>query len=221
MTLDKRDITEIIAKRHCTETTVLDWTGFHKIKLIDKNAVLHDIWHAFCGEFDEQRKFLEEEVADMRRQIEAEKGQSDADLVASAPGYVFEELRVLFKEHEKELKGQLPDFSGGKSSMLERIQLVLEQDYDEQFRKVDQMEQDSLQHMNKLRRRLERMAKDLQLSEKEVDRLRESLMAAYDGVPSVYKAVQGLSVDEEDYQHKRDLLHLLFEENIKIRENVT
>jgi hypothetical protein len=184
--------------------------------------VLRDIWDAFCGEFDEQRQFLEEEVANMRQEIQAEKEKSGANLAVSDPGCFFEELRALFKELEKELEGQITHLPGGKSSVLEKIQVVLEQDFDEQFQVVGRMEQDSLEHMNKLRRRLERMAKDLQLSEKEVARLRESLMAAYDGgVPSAYKAVQGLSINEEHYQKKCDLLHLLFEQNIDIRKDIT
>jgi len=222
MVLHKRDITEIFTRRHCTKTTILTWKGLRKIKLIDKKAVLRDIWSAFCQEFDEQRTFLKEEVANMRQEIEAEKGKSDADLVVSAPGYVFEELRILFKELEKELEGQLPHLSGGKSSMLERIHSVLEQGFDEQFRKVDQMEKGSLERMERLSRRLERMAKDLELSEEEVGRLRGQLAMAYEGgFASVYKLVQGLSNDDSNVETKRDLLSKLFESNKEIRKQLT
>ena len=106
--------------------------------------------------------------------------------------------------------------------MLERIQLVLEQDYDEQFRKVDQMEKGSLEQMDRLSRRLERMAKDLQLSEEEVNLLRGQLAAAYEGgIASVYKSVQGLSNDDPNVESKRDLLSKLFESNLEIRKQLT
>jgi hypothetical protein len=221
MVLNRNDISAMFARRQKKKTTLtLTWKGLRKVKLLDKSAVLHDIWRAFCREFDEQHQFLEEEVANMRQQIEAKKEKSDADLVVSAPGYVFEELRVLFKELEKELDGQLTHLSGGKSSILERIHLVLEQDYDGQLQIVDQTEKTSLEHMERLSRRLERMATDLQLSEEEVARLRGELTVAYDcGVASVYKSVQGLSNDETNVESKRDMLSKLFEANLEIRNH--
>lgn len=218
MALNINDITNIFSRRHCREITVLTWKGFRKIKLINKNPMLRDMWDAFCKELKEQRQFLETEVASMRRQIEAEKGKSDADLVLSAPGYVFEELRVLFKE----LDSQLNDLTESKPSAMERIRSVLEQNYDEQFRIVEQMEKGSLEQMQRLNRRLDRMTKDLQLSEGEVTRLRRELMAAYDGgVASTYKTVQGLPVEAPNYFEKRAMLSKLYESNLEIRANLS
>ena len=65
------------------------------------------------------------------------------------------------------------------------------------------------------------MAKDLQLSEEEVTHLREALAAAYDGgVASVYESVQGLSIDDANFQKKRALLKILFEHNLEIRRSL-
>jgi len=154
----------------------------------------------------------------MRQHIEAEQEKKAAELIDSAPGYVFEELRVLFRELEKELEGQLTNLPGGKSSVLERIWSVLGQNFDGQLREVDRMEKDSTEHMEELRRRLVRMAKDLQLSQEEVADLREALTAAYDGgVASIYKSVQGLSINDTNVEKKRDLLKKIFEQNLEIR----
>jgi len=184
--------------------------------------MLRNIWNAFCKEFDEQRLFLEAEVSNMREKIQTEKEKGGFSLAGSTPVYLLEELRTLFKELEEELEGHLTHLSNGKTSVLDRIQLVLNRDSNEQFQIVDRMEQDSLERMNKLRRKLERMGKDLHLSETEVTRLRESLAAVYDGgAPSAYKAIQGLSVDEENFSKESDLLHRLFEQNLDIRKNVT
>jgi len=222
MVLKKDEITDILSKRHCRTKRILTWKGFRTIKLVNKHAVLRDIWNALSKEVNEQRQFLEAEVSNMRQQIEAEKEKSEADLIVSAPGYFVEEMRVLFKELEKELEGQLTNLPGGKSSMLERIWSILGQDFDGQLQVVDRMEKDSLEHMEKLRRRLVRMAKDLQLSEEEVTHLREALATAYDGgVASVYESVQGLSIDDANFQKKRDLLKTLFEHNLEIRRSLT
>ena len=218
MVLQKNEITDIFSNRHCRKKTILTWRGFRTIKLLDKQAVLRDIWNALRREVNEQRAFLEAEVLNMRQQIEAEKEKSGADLVASTPGYFIEELRVLCKELEKELEGQLADLPDGMSRVLERIRLVLGRDFDEQLQVVDRMEKESLEHMEKLRRRLVRMAKDLQLSEEEVARLREALTTTAGGeLASVYNSVQGLSTDEANFQKKTDLLKRLFEQNLDIR----
>ena len=220
MVLKKNEITDIFSNRHCRKKTILTWRGFRTIKLLDKHAVLSDIWNAISREVNEQREFLEAEVLHMRQQIEVEKEKSEADLVASAPGYFVAELRVLCKELEKELGGQRAVLSDGMSSVLERIRLVLGQDFDEQFQVVDRMEKDSLEHMEKLRRRLVRMAKDLQLSEEEVARLRDALTITADGeLASVFNSVQGLSSDEDNFQIKADLLRVLFERNLDIRRS--
>ena len=220
MVLQKNEITDIFSNRHCRKKTILTWRGFRTIKLLDKQAVLRDIWNALRREVNEQRAFLEAEVLNMRQQIEAEKEKSGADLVASTPGYFIEELRVLCKELEKELEGQLADLPDGMSRVLERIRLVLGRDFDEQLQVVDRMEKESLEHMEKLRRRVVRMAKDLQLSEEEVARLREALTTTPDGgLASVYNSVQGLSTDEVNFQKKTDLLKRLFEQNLDIRKS--
>ncbi|MCH8215550.1 MAG: hypothetical protein IH892_02130 [Planctomycetes bacterium] len=220
MALQKNEITDIFSNRHCREKTILTWRGFRTIKLLDKPAVLRDIWNAISREINEQRAFLEAEVLNMRQQIEVEKEKSGADLVASAPRYFIEELRVLCKELEKEVDGQLAVLPDGMSSVLERIRVVLGQNFDEQLQVVDRMEKGSLEHMEKLRRRLVRMAKDLQLSEEEVARLREALTTTPDGgLASVYNSVQGLSTDEVNFQKKTDLLKRLFEQNLDIRKS--
>ena len=126
----------------------------------------------------------------------------------------------LCKELEKEVDGQLAVLPDGMSSVLERIRVVLGQNFDEQLQVVDRMEKGSLEHMEKLRRRLVRMAKDLQLSEEEVARLREALMTTVDGgLASVYHSVQGLSTDEDNFQARSDLLRLLFEQNVDLRKS--
>lgn len=221
MTLKKHEITAIFSKRHCRKKTILTWKGFRTIKLLDKHAVLRDIWDAIRSEVNEQREFLETEVYSMRQQIEAEKQKSEAGRVSSAPAYVIEELRGLCKELEKELEGQLADLPDGMSSVLDRIRLVLGQDFGEQLQGVDRMEKGSLEHMEKLERRLVRMAKDLQLSEEEVTRLREALTTTYDGgFASIYSCVQGLSTDEIDFQTKTELLKILFEQNLDLRKSL-
>lgn len=218
MVLKRDEITDIFSRRHCEVKRFLTWKGWRYVKIINKHAVLRDIWDVLSRELNEQRQFLEEEVSNMRQQIEAERENRAADLITSAPGYVFEELRVLFRELEKELESQLATLSGGKSGVLEKIWSVLGQNFDGQLQVVDRMEKDSLEHMEELKRRLVRMAKDLQLSQEEVADLREALAAAYDdGVASIYKCVQGLSTNDTNVQKKRDLLRTLFEQNLEIR----
>lgn len=220
MVLYRSDISDIFTRSQKTRT-ILTWRGFRKIKTIDKHAVLHDICMAFGREINEQRFFLEEEVAQMRQKIEAEKEKSDADLVSSAPGYVFEELRVLFRELKKELETQSIQSEEGLSNVLEKIHKVLDQDYDGQLRIVDEGEKGSLEQMERLRRRLDRMAKDLQLSEEEAARLRGELAAAYDGgVASIYKTVQGLADNDTHVASKREMLSKLFESNVEIRKQL-
>jgi len=222
MVLYQSEIRDIVSRHTHREKRILTWRGWRKIKLLDKAAALHDIYKAFGREFEEQRRLLDDELANVRQEIEAVKEQSDSDLVTSAPGYVFEELRVLFKELERELEGQRIQLSGAKFPVVEKIHAILKQDHEEQFQIVDQAEKGSKENMERFRRRLERMAKDLRLSEAEVSRLRGELETAYDGgVASVYKTVQGLSGSETNAQSKRELLSKLFESNLEIRKNLT
>lgn len=211
------EIIAIFSRRHLKTKRYLTWKGWRYVKIIDKPAVLRE-WNVLSRELNEQRQYLEAEVSNMRQHIEAEQEKKAAELIDSAPGYVFEELRVLFRELEKELEGQLTNLPGSKSSVLERIWSVLGQNFDGQLREVDRMEKDSTEHMEELRRRLVRMAKDLQLSQEEVADLREALAAAYDGgVASIYKSVQGLSINDTNVEKKRDLLKKIFEQNLEIR----
>jgi hypothetical protein len=218
MVLKIEEIVAIFSRRQLKTKRVLTWKGWRHVKIIDKPAVLHDIWNVLSRELNEQRQYLEAEVSNMRQHIEAEQEKKAAELIDSAPGYVFEELRVLFRELEKELEGQLTNLPGGKSSVLERIWSVLGQNFDGQLREVDRMEKDSTEQMEELRRRLVRMAKDLHLSQEEVADLREALAAAYDGgVASIYKSVQGLLINDTNVEKKRELLKKIFEQNLDIR----
>lgn len=222
MALYQSEIQDIVRRHTSGEKRILTWRGWRKIKLLDKTAALHDIYRAFGREFEEQGKLLDKELAHMRQEIEAAREKSDSDLLDSAPGYVIQELRVLFRELEKELEGPLEPLTGGQADLLEKIHAILAQDYEEQVRIVNATEIDSKEKMDRFRRRLDRMAKDLHLSETEVSRLRGELTAAYDsGVSSVYKTVQGLSGHDTDIETKRDLLSKLFESNLEIRKNLT
>ena len=221
MALSRNEIIDIFRDHTYGKKRVLTWRGWRKVKYFNKTAALGDIWRAFGREFEEQRKFLEEEVARIRQQVEDAREKSDSDLVESAPGYVFQELRVLFRELEKELEGKLPSPVDSKPDIFEKIRRVLGQDHDEQLRIVNEADKDSGEKMERLRRRLERMAKDLQLSEAEVTRLRGELNVAYDsGVASVYKSVQGLSANESNVDSKRELLSKLFESNLELRKKL-
>ncbi|MCG8701562.1 MAG: hypothetical protein MI922_26155, partial [Bacteroidales bacterium] len=160
-----------------------------------------------------------QEIAAMRQNIEEAKDSSDADLVEIAPGYAFAELRMLFKQLEKELGGQ--QSGNGTSGVLEKIRSLLNQDHDEQHRIVDEVEKGSKEQMERLQRRLVRMAKDLQLSEAEVSRLRTELDVAYDGgVSSIYKNVQGLSENDTNVKAKKELLGKLFQANVELRKKL-
>ncbi len=221
MALYQSEIRDIVRRHTSEEKRILTWRGWRKIKLLDKTAALHDIYRAFGREFEAQGKLLDEELSHMRQEIEAAREKSDSDLVDSAPGYVIQELRVLFRELEKELEGQLAQLSDDQSGLLEKIHAILAQDYEEQVRIVDATEKDSKDKIERFRRRLDRMAKDLHLSETEVSRLRGELVAAYDGgVASVYKSVQGLSSQDTNIEAKRDLLSKLFEANLEIRREL-
>ncbi len=220
MVLSRKEIHSIFSRRKCGKRTILTRQGFRTIKLIDKPAVLRDMWNALSREVNEQRHFLEEEILGIRQQIETEQEKSEAELDPSVPGHFIRKMRGLCCELEQELEGHLANLPGGKSSVLERMRGILGQDFDEQFQIVGRMEEDSLEHMEQLRRRLVRMAKDLQLSEGEVAHLREALATAADGgTASVYKSVQGLSTNDDDVQKKRELLKVLFESNLEIRKS--
>jgi hypothetical protein len=222
MALYQSQIRDIISRHTGGEKRILTWRGWRKIKLLDKTAALQDIYRAFGREFEEQRKVLDDELAILRQDIEAAKEKSESDLVASAPGYVFEELRTLFKELERELEERQGGQAAKKLPVLEKIHAILKQDHEEQFQIVDRAEKDAKEDMERFRRRLERMAKDLRLSEAEVARLRGELDAAYDsGVASVYKTVQGLSGNDSRTQSKRALLSKLFESNLELRKNIS
>jgi len=222
MVLRKNQIDAIFRSRTYGKKTVLTWRGPRRIKMLDKRGALRDVWDAFCVEFRTQRMFLETELARMREQIETQKAKSDADLAASAPGYCIQELRVLFRELRKGLADQSDRIPGHTSDVLDKIQTVLEQDYDVQHRIIEEAENNSLEQMERLRRRLERMGKDLQLSEKEVARLRGELAIACDGgVASIYKSVQGLADDAADAKIKKTLLKKLYKSNLEIRKKLT
>jgi hypothetical protein len=220
MVLYRSQIREIFDNNTHGERRILTWRGFRKIKMLNESAALMDICRAFGQEFQEQQRLLEEELAEMRRQIEVSGESSNADLVAAAPGYVFEELRLLFQKLASELNSN-GHASEQESQLMESIRGILERDQDAQNRIVDQTEKTSREQMDRLRRRLDRMAKDLKLSEVEVSRLKGELNASYDGgVASIYDSVQGLDDEDAKAESKRDVLSKLFESNKELRKRL-
>ena len=222
MTLYHSDIREIFERHTVRERRILTWRGLRKIKVVNHQGAMLDICRTFAQEFKEQQQFLNDKIATMRQQIESAQENSDSDLLESAPGYVFAELRVLFDRLTQAFNEDASQHTPAEVEVLDKIRDILERDHEEQFRIVDQVEQDSLHQMDRLRRRLDRMTKDLKLSEEEVARLRGELETASDGgVASIYKSVQGISDGDAHAESKRDLLSKLFESNLEIRKKLS
>ena len=98
------------------------------------------------------------------------------------------------------------------------MQVILGQAFEDRLEEMGQMEKTSTHDIERLRRRLVRMAKDLSISEDEVGRLQGALEAADDGgVVSIYRSVQGLAKGAENFEKKRDLLKSLFDDNRAMR----
>ena len=59
---------------------------------------------------------------------------------------------------------------------------------------------------------------DIDLLDRELDRLRREPQD--EGVPSIYREVQGLSGSEDGFKHRRDLMRQIFELNVELRQQL-
>lgn len=70
-----------------------------------------------------------------------------------------------------------------------------------------------------LERRLAKMARIIEERDEEMDS--RSSREVDDGVPSIYREVQGVSGRGKEAKRKRAFMSLIFEANLKLRERVT
>ena len=69
-----------------------------------------------------------------------------------------------------------------------------------------------------LRRRVDKLSKSLGLTEQEIGRLRQAGVAE-EGVASIYREVQGLSLDDARAELKHQLMSSIFEANLDLRRD--
>jgi len=86
----------------------------------------------------------------------------------------------------------------------------------ERGRLLDFLAQSVSEKTNLLQRRLEKLKKHLEGMERSLKTLRESADID-EGLPSIYREIQGLSLDDSLFEKKKGLLKIIFEDNLQLQ----
>ena len=105
---------------------------------------------------------------------------------------------------------KMPDFGGHEREVLELAVRKLET---ERTRR----ESEHQSQIELLQRRLTKVAESLEVTEEELRRVM-AMKAIDPGVASIYRTVQGLSLEESDTERKKEMMAKIFEANIELRK---
>ena len=76
------------------------------------------------------------------------------------------------------------------------------------------------EEIDRLERRIGKLSNLLGQTEEELARLVHSGVVADDGVASIYRTVQGISITDQGYSRKRELMKEIFDANLKLAETI-
>lgn len=117
-------------------------------------------------------------------------------------------VRELFES----MGEKMPDFGGREREVLELAVRNLEAER-------SRRENEHSRQIDLLQRRLSKLAESLQLTEEELRRVM-SVKSIDPGVASIYRTVQGLSMEEADSERKKEMMAKIFEANIELRKQI-
>jgi len=217
-TLSIRKLKAIFAKHQYGAKKVLTFRGFRTVKMFNKRAVVRDMWKAISNEFRDQRTYLEGEVGKLRTQLVDDKKKMEANFMALVPSYAAE-VKLLCEHLDGVMGDCMRRLPESQLATVKRLRESLNTAFEEHMSRISLLEKDAQEYMDKLKRRLLRMAKDLEMSESEIAQLREALSTSDEGVASIYLSVQGLSQSDKHYEKKKMLLKKLLDYNIQIRHS--
>ena len=96
-------------------------------------------------------------------------------------------------------------------------EVELQRKVEEEERALAEREATYQREIEKLRRRISKLSDSLGMTEEELKRA-YALKSVDAGLSSIYREVQGLSADDDEYEAKRDLMSSIFEANISLQK---
>jgi diguanylate cyclase (GGDEF)-like protein len=169
-------------------------------------------------------RWAETELYDLCEAQQRRQEGSNAEPSTEGPGY--REALVRMVEEEGDLEKAV---SVLVEEMLDRAMSEARSDFeleqaeaqasrgDEDAPEFEEKEVAYQREIELLRRRVDKLSQSIGLSEQEIGRLRQS-KDVDDGVASVYREVQGLSLDDARAELKKHLMSSIFEANLDLRQ---
>ncbi len=91
---------------------------------------------------------------------------------------------------------------------------------DEREKSIEAQLAEQKREVEQYKRRISKLTNSLELTEEELKRI-ASAKSIDLGVQSIYRTVQGLGVDEDDYETKKELMSSIFQANLDLQKNRT
>ena len=180
----------------------------------------------FASECGGDRYVRREAAADMieelRAELEAEARMLREEHVSiAAPIPVIEDLPTRsVGDRIRELFRALPDRSEELAKLEEDVVLFAQESVRlaREHAVAEKVGEHAVQ-VDVLERRVTKLKELLDTTEDELLRV-AALKGVDSGIASVYRSVQGLSEDEEDFDRKKEVLTILFEANVELRKKI-
>lgn len=185
---------------------------------------------------DRYRKDLESELFRLREDLQKHEGSLSAERNRAIDQHSFMLSEDGFQDLEKHLRRVLgafmneerrlqiaehgPEILRGMNETEKALGEVLRRILEEERRRVfEQQERIRTQEIDVLERRIDKLKESLTLREQALDQMAR-LKAGDPGIASIYSSVQGLSERENNLAKKREMLRVIFEKNLELREQL-
>jgi hypothetical protein len=197
---------------------------------------LMDLHKKVVEDKDQYRQKMEEEVARLRDELQHHQGSLDQEKTRKLERHVFMLSDAGYRDLEKQMRRILASFmdeerrlqvaeSGPgvlkglneiEKSLSEALHRIVEE---ERRREIAEQERVRTQERELLERRLAKLQEALTLREKALEEMAK-LKEGDPGIASIYKSVQGLADHESNKEKKKEMLRIIFEKNVELREQL-
>ena len=198
-------------------TEVADATKKRFLELLQQNQTLVEDRAAAVRE----KEAAEEAVREMRTELEErqrELAAREAEVEARNEARRADQDDRLYDAFAAAVAAVEPD-STRAARLTERLGGFVLETVQEQRRLEAEAGAAAIEEKtDNLRRRVAKLVANLEESERRLDEARNSKDVDGDGVASIYRSVQGLSREEENYEQKKALMANLFEANLSLQK---
>jgi len=170
-------------------------------------------FEASRGALRESRAELLSELAEMRR----ERGRETTIPIADVTDPTVQKMLAAIRDTFARLGPSTPETASIQSAFAERALVLLEE---ARRRAIAAHVRTRDAHIDRLERRVTKLVQSLDATEEILKRV-SSMKDVDMGLASLYRAVQGLSVEDPFLDRKREMMQVIFESNLELQKRST